>query len=760
MRYKLIFIFAACATLSLAQVTKIDPARMLEPGANSTFLTTDGSGNAIWGNAATLLTGGTGISISGNTVSVNNIPETSIEDGSLLARVGGNETITGNWDFSSNLTRLKDVGTYLYDDGDGTKTLRFQLSGISTGTTINLTVPNGDGIIARTTDLWGATVGGTGQTSVTQGDLLYGSAANTWSRLAKNTSSTRYLANTGTSNNPAWAQVDLSNGVTGDLPFSNLAQIAGLSILGRSANSTGDMAAITGTVQTAPQVRGTTLGFYPIPSKTFFTTVSTLPTSNLETVEIGVLTHNENGRTAFVEIDVIIAVSGISCLRKYIYPATFNHTNNGSWVRLAPFFSNGKYVNEDFELEVKNCCSNSSPTYAYDTLRIVRTSGTVAGSADVVIQFYGSNVDGNDFTATSANGISTSPGMHQLQAFSQVKQSVGINTPNPVANLDVYGTGSTNATTGLSVKNLTGTQSLLVSNDATSAFGGALVSSYRLAVHGALTTQAGNVRATGTGAVSALTSASVALENTTGGSANKWTMTSTDAGHLRIYINNTLLTTQIRGSNLEMRHWGTGLFGAGSSTIEGAGLVFTDTTTADAVTGAENKLANSSADAVLYAKAAASGGDAKLKLHTGSNLWSIGSDASDGGRVKIAPSDDPGSGNVVSIGANDWQFNAQFFSNKFALTDGATIAVNWNNGNTQSVTLGGNRTFTFANPKSGAQYQIYIKQDGTGSRTVTWPTIKWAGGSAPTLTTTAGKTDIITITYDGNDYFGSASLNY
>ena len=55
----------------------------------------------------------------------------------------------------------------------------------------------------------------------TQGDLLYASAANTLARLAKNTTATRYLANTGTNNNPAWAQIDLSNGVTGTLPIAN-----------------------------------------------------------------------------------------------------------------------------------------------------------------------------------------------------------------------------------------------------------------------------------------------------------------------------------------------------------------------------------------------------------------------------------------------------------------------------------------------------------------------------------------------------------
>jgi hypothetical protein len=64
--------------------------------------------------------------------------------------------------------------------------------------------------------------GGTGLGTIAQGDILYGSAVNTLSALPKNTSATRYLSNTGASNNPAWAQVDLSNGVTGNLPVTNL----------------------------------------------------------------------------------------------------------------------------------------------------------------------------------------------------------------------------------------------------------------------------------------------------------------------------------------------------------------------------------------------------------------------------------------------------------------------------------------------------------------------------------------------------------
>lgn len=57
--------------------------------------------------------------------------------------------------------------------------------------------------------------------SEAQGDLMYADGTD-WTRLAKSTTATRYLSNTGSSNNPAWAAVDLSNGVTGTLADINV----------------------------------------------------------------------------------------------------------------------------------------------------------------------------------------------------------------------------------------------------------------------------------------------------------------------------------------------------------------------------------------------------------------------------------------------------------------------------------------------------------------------------------------------------------
>jgi hypothetical protein len=55
----------------------------------------------------------------------------------------------------------------------------------------------------------------------TAGDIIYASGANTPARLAKSTTSTQYLANTGTSNVPAWNEVALATGVSGTLPVGN-----------------------------------------------------------------------------------------------------------------------------------------------------------------------------------------------------------------------------------------------------------------------------------------------------------------------------------------------------------------------------------------------------------------------------------------------------------------------------------------------------------------------------------------------------------
>ncbi len=87
--------------------------------------------------------------------------------------------------------------------------------------------------------------------------------------------------------------------------------------------------------------------------------------------------------------------------------------------------------------------------------------------------------------------------------------------------------------------------------------------------------------------------------------------------------------------------------------------------------------------------------------------------------------------------------------------------IDWTQGNKQKSTLTGNCTYTFTTPGSTTSLVFKLVQDATGSRTVTWPAaVHWSGGTAPTLTTTANKVDIITFYYDGTTYFGNSTLNF
>lgn len=126
------------------------------------------------------------------------------------------------------------TATYITQTPDATLSNEQALSLLATGIVKNTT---GTGVlsiatagtdylspsdIGTTVQAWDTELDSVAGLGVVQGDIIYGSAANTYSKLAKNTSATRYLSNTGGSNNPAWAQVNLANGVTGNLPVTNL----------------------------------------------------------------------------------------------------------------------------------------------------------------------------------------------------------------------------------------------------------------------------------------------------------------------------------------------------------------------------------------------------------------------------------------------------------------------------------------------------------------------------------------------------------
>lgn len=119
--------------------------------------------------------------------------------------------------------------------------------------------------------------------------------------------------------------------------------------------------------------------------------------------------------------------------------------------------------------------------------------------------------------------------------------------------------------------------------------------------------------------------------------------------------------------------------------------------------------------------------------------------------------------NLLTYAGGQFTFgaNTAYFTETDNGNSGASDTIDWTLSNKQKSTLTDNCTFTFTAPGGPCSLVLKLVQDGTGSRTVTWPAaVHWSGGTAPTLTTTASKVDIITFYYDGSTFFGSSVLNF
>jgi len=76
-------------------------------------------------------------------------------------------------------------------------------------------------------------------------------------------------------------------------------------------------------------------------------------------------------------------------------------------------------------------------------------------------------------------------------------------------------------------------------------------------------------------------------------------------------------------------------------------------------------------------------------------------------------------------------------------------------GSFQVLTLTGDATITMPTATAGRSFILLLKQDATGSRTVTWSTVRWPAGTAPTITATASKQDIFSFVADGTNWYGA-----
>jgi hypothetical protein len=91
----------------------------------------------------------------------------------------------------------------------------------------------------------------------------------------------------------------------------------------------------------------------------------------------------------------------------------------------------------------------------------------------------------------------------------------------------------------------------------------------------------------------------------------------------------------------------------------------------------------------------------------------------------------------------------------FTANTSTALTVSLTNGTVQILTLTANATITMPTAVAGKSFVLILRQDATGSRTVTWATVNWPAATAPTITSTLSKQDIFSFFSDGTSWYGT-----
>lgn len=93
----------------------------------------------------------------------------------------------------------------------------------------------------------------------------------------------------------------------------------------------------------------------------------------------------------------------------------------------------------------------------------------------------------------------------------------------------------------------------------------------------------------------------------------------------------------------------------------------------------------------------------------------------------------------------------------------STVTLNLANGTFQNLTLTSATALTVTMPTAtaGKSFILIVRQPASGTATtVTFTGVKWPGGTAPTITATVAKADILAFFADGTNWYGSFVQNF
>jgi hypothetical protein len=288
------------------------------------------------------------------------------------------------------------------------------------------------------------------------------------------------------------------------------------------------------------------------------------------------------------------------------------------------------------------------------------------------------------------------------------------------------------------------------------------------------------------GTLSFANDGAITLANTTG-DASASNIGSTTAQYAAIRVTGTLTTTKVITAPSYSKTYvvenaatgGTVTFKASGQTgvsiavgekalvyFNGTDYVKVSSSVADGVTtisfgstGLTPATDTSGAVTVAGTLAIANGGTGITSFGTGVATW-LGTPSS--ANLASAVTGETGTGALV-FGTAPALGNptvTNYVETAYSANSSTAITLDLANGTVQNITLTGSPTITMPTAALGKSFILYLRT-GSGSYSVTWSTVKWAGGTAPTVTSTASRMDIYSFFADNSNWYGvTVAQNY